>query len=410
MNPADTAFIILCATFVMLMTPALALFYGGLVRSKNILSTCMHSYAALGMVSILWALFGYSLAFSGDISGLIGNLDHVFLIGVGGEANGPAANLPHNVFMAFQCMFAALTVALISGAYAERIRFSAMLVFSALWTVFVYCPMAHWVWGGGWMAKLGAVDFAGGAVVHMASAAAALACAHAVGPRTDLGKTPMIPNNLPMTLFGGGLLWFGWFGFNAGSAFAANGTAGYAWVSTSAATAAAMLSWGFTEKIRTGHYTAMGAASGIVAGLVAITPAADVVSPLWAIVLGAIAGVLTCLACGLKFKLGYDDSLDVVGVHGVGGFTGTVLIGFFGEGTGLFAGGDWRQLVVQLIVALVAIVWSAVITGIIAFALEKTIGWRVTEAQEVGGIDLADQGERAYDFAGTASSVLKEVK
>ena len=192
MNPADTAFIILCATFVMLMTPALALFYGGLVRSKNILSTCMHSYAALGMVSILWALFGYSLAFSGDISGLIGNLDHVFLIGVGGEANGPAANLPHNVFMAFQCMFAALTVALISGAYAERIRFSAMLVFSALWTVFVYCPMAHWVWGGGWMAKLGAVDFAGGAVVHMASAAAALACAHTVGPRTDLGKTPIV--------------------------------------------------------------------------------------------------------------------------------------------------------------------------------------------------------------------------
>ena len=217
MNPADTAFIILCATFVMLMTPALALFYGGLVRSKNILSTCMHSYASLGMVSIIWALFGYSLAFSGDISGLIGNLDHVFLMGVGGEANGPAANLPHNVFMAFQCMFAALTVALISGAYAERIRFSAMLVFSALWTVFAYCPMAHWVWGGGWMAKLGAVDFAGGAVVHMASAAAALACAHAVGPRADLGKTPMIPNNLPMTLFGGGLLWFGWFGFNAGS-------------------------------------------------------------------------------------------------------------------------------------------------------------------------------------------------
>ena len=176
MNPADTAFIILCATFVMLMTPALALFYGGLVRSKNILSTCMHSYASLGMVSIIWARFGYSLAFSGDISGLIGNLDHVFLMGVGGEANGPAANLPHNVFMAFQCMFAALTVALISGAYAERIRFSAMLVFSALWTVFAYCPMAHWVWGGGWMAKLGAVDFAGGAVVHMASAAAALAC------------------------------------------------------------------------------------------------------------------------------------------------------------------------------------------------------------------------------------------
>ena len=231
-----------------------------------------------------------------------------------------------------------------------------------------------------------------------------------IGKRKGFGTQPIRPHNVPFVMLGAFLLWFGWFGFNAGSAFAANGTAGYAWVSTSAATAAAMLSWGFTEKIRTGHYTAMGAASGIVAGLVAITPAADVVSPLWAIVMGAIAGVLTCLACGLKFKFGYDDSLDVVGVHGVGGFTGTILVGFFGEGTGLFAGGDWRQLVVQIIVALVAIVWSAVITGIIAFALEKTIGWRVTEAQEVGGIDLADQGERAYDFAGTASSVLKEVK
>lgn len=211
-------------------------------------------------------------------------------------------------------------------------------------------------------------------------------------------------------MLGAFLLWFGWFGFNAGSAFAANGTAGYAWVSTSAATAAAMLSWGFTEKIRTGHYTAMGAASGIVAGLVAITPAADVVSPLWAIVLGAIAGVLTCLACGLKFKLGYDDSLDVVGVHGVGGFTGTVLIGFFGEGTGLFAGGDWRQLVVQLIVAFRGYRLVRRHHRHHRLRSGEDVGWRVTEAQEVGGIDLADQGERAYDFAGTASSVLKEVK
>ena len=231
-----------------------------------------------------------------------------------------------------------------------------------------------------------------------------------IGKRKGFGTQPFRPHNVPFVMLGAFLLWFGWFGFNAGSAFAANGTAGYAWVSTSAATAAAMLSWGFTEKIRSGHYTALGAASGMVAGLVAITPAADVVSPLWAIVMGAIAGVLTCLACGLKFKFGYDDSLDVVGVHGVGGFTGTILIGFFGEGTGLLAGGDWKQLVVQLVIALVAILYSAVITAIIAFALEKTIGWRVTEAQEVGGIDLADQGERAYDFAGTASSVLKEVK
>ena len=231
-----------------------------------------------------------------------------------------------------------------------------------------------------------------------------------IGRRKGFGTQPMRPHNVPMVMLGAFLLWFGWFGFNAGSAFAANGTAGYAWVSTAVAAAAAMLAWGFTEKIRSGHYTAMGAASGIVAGLVAITPAADVVSPLWAMVIGAVAGIVCCFACGLKFKLGYDDSLDVVGVHGVGGLIGTLLIGLFGEGTGLLAGGDWRQLVVQLLVALVAIGFSAVVTAIIAFALEKTIGWRVTESQEIGGIDLADQGERAYDFAGTASSVLKEVK
>ena len=239
---------------------------------------------------------------------------------------------------------------------------------------------------------------------------AALIIVLIIGKRKGFGTQPIRPHNVPFVMLGAFLLWFGWFGFNAGSAFAANGTAGYAWMSTTAATAAAMLAWGFTEKIRTGHYTAIGAASGIVAGLVAITPAADVVSPLWAMVIGAIAGVLCCFACGLKFKLGYDDSLDVVGVHGVGGLTGTVLIGFFGEGTGLLAGSDWRQLAVQVIIALCAMLYSGVVTAIIAFALEKTIGWRVTEAQEVGGIDLADQGERAYDFAGTASSVLKEVR
>jgi Amt family ammonium transporter len=231
-----------------------------------------------------------------------------------------------------------------------------------------------------------------------------------IGKRKGFGKQPIRPHNVPFVMLGAFLLWFGWFGFNAGSAFGANGTAGYAWVSTTAATGAAMLFWGFTEKIRNGHFTAMGAASGMVAGLVAITPAADVVSPLWAMVLGAIAGVLTCLACGLKFKLGYDDSLDVVGVHGVGGLTGTLLIGFFGEGTGLLAGGNWRQLAVQACIALIAILYSGVITAIIAFALEKTMGWRVTPAQEVGGVDLADQGESAYDFAGTASAVLKELR
>ncbi len=400
MNPADTAFIILCATFVMLMTPALALFYGGLVRSKNILSTCMHSYAALGMVSILWALFGYSLAFSGDISGLIGNLDHVFLIGVGGEANGPATNLPHNVFMAFQCMFAALTVALISGAYAERIRFSAMLVFSALWTVFVYCPMAHWVWGGGWMAKLGAVDFAGGAVVHMASAAAALACAHTVGPRTDLGKTPMIPNNLPMTLFGGGLLWFGWFGFNAGSALAANALAGHALVTTHLATAAGIFGWMLLEYLRFGKATTLGAISGALAGLVSITPAAGFVGAMPALVIGFAGGMICYGGILLKNRLGYDDALDVVGIHGVGGTWGAFATGLFASAgingvNGLFYGNPW-QLVIQVI-SIVA-TWSFVylVSRILLKLTDSLVGLRVDPASEIRGLDLSLHNERGY--------------
>ena len=406
MNPADTAFIILCATFVMLMTPALALFYGGLVRSKNILSTCMHSYASLGMVSIIWALFGYSLAFSGDISGLIGNLDHVFLMGVGGEANGPAANLPHNVFMAFQCMFAALTVALISGAYAERIRFSAMLVFSALWTVFAYCPMAHWVWGGGWMAKLGAVDFAGGAVVHMASAAAALACAHAVGPRADLGKTPMIPNNLPMTLFGGGLLWFGWFGFNAGSALGANGLAASAFIATQGAAAAAAVSWVVVEWILNGKPTILGAASGCIAGLVAITPAAGFVAPIPAIIIGAIGGVLCYFAvAALKTKLGYDDSLDAFGIHGLGGTWGSIATGLWATteinpdgANGLFYG-ETHLLFAQIVSTFVAYAFAIVGTIILYKIVNAFTHMRADKTEEITGLDITEHGERAYNHA-----------
>ena len=407
LDSGNAAWILTSASLVFLMTPGVAFFYGGMVRAKAVLNMMIMEAAALSVTMIMWVLWGWSIAYAGtSVGGIFGDPATGFLLkdtmvsdkGVFTSAALNGNNYPVSVDVAFQSAFAMITVALICGAIAERVKYSTWMIFVALWITFDYAPLAHMVWNGGLLSADGAIsqaigaaahDFAGGTVVHINAAVAAL---------------------IIVVMLGAFLLWFGWFGFNAGSAFAANGTAGYAWVSTSAATAAAMLSWGFTEKIRTGHYTAMGAASGIVAGLVAITPAADVVSPLWAIVLGAIAGVLTCLACGLKFKLGYDDSLDVVGVHGVGGFTGTVLIGFFGEGTGLFAGGDWRQLVVQLIVALVAIVWSAVITGIIAFALEKTIGWRVTEAQEVGGIDLADQGERAYDFAGTASSVLKEVK
>ena len=381
-DSGNTAWILTSASLVFLMTPGVAFFYGGMVRAKAVLNMLMLEAAALSVTMIIWTLWGWSIAYAGsDIGGIFGDPASGFLLkdsmvaqdGVFTATGLNGNNYPVSVDVAFQVAFAMITVGLICGAIAERVKYSTWMIFVALWVTFDYAPMAHMVWNGGLLSADGAIskaigaaahDFAGGTVVHI----------------------------------------------NAGSAFAANGTAGYAWVSTSAATAAAMLSWGFTEKIRSGHYTAMGAASGMVAGLVAITPAADVVSPLWAIVMGAIAGVLTCLACGLKFKFGYDDSLDVVGVHGVGGFTGTILIGFFGEGTGLLAGGDWKQLVVQLVIALVAILYSAVITAIIAFALEKTIGWRVTEAQEVGGIDLADQGERAYDFAGTASSVLKEVK
>ena len=420
MDSGNIGFVLLCAAFVFVMTPGLAMFYGGLVRKKNVVNTMMTSIFIIGVGIVMWVLFGYSLSFAPSGNAFIGDFRWLGLEGVSlTEGYTDDASIPNMVFSAFQMMFAVITPALITGAVAGRMKFKSIFVFTIFWSLIVYYPLAHMVWNGGLLSADGAIsqaigaaahDFAGGTVVHINAAVAALVIVLIIGKRKGFGTQPFRPHNVPFVMLGAFLLWFGWFGFNAGSAFAANGTAGYAWVSTSAATAAAMLSWGFTEKIRTGHYTAMGAASGIVAGLVAITPAADVVSPLWAIVLGAIAGVLTCLACGLKFKLGYDDSLDVVGVHGVGGFTGTVLIGFFGEGTGLFAGGDWRQLVVQLIVALVAIVWSAVITGIIAFALEKTIGWRVTEAQEVGGIDLADQGERAYDFAGTASSVLKEVK
>ena len=424
----NAAWILTSASLVFLMTPGVAFFYGGMVRAKAVLNMLMLEAAALSVTMIVWTLWGWSIAYAGsDIGGIFGDPASGFLLkdsmvaqdGVFTATGLNGNNYPVSVDVAFQVAFAMITVGLICGAIAERVKYSTWMIFVALWVTFVFARMAHLVWNCGLLSADGAIsqalgaaahDFAGGTVVHINAAVAALIIVLIIGKRKGFGVEPMRPHNVPFVMLGAFLLWFGWFGFNAGSAFAANGTAGYAWVSTSAATAAAMLSWGFTEKIRTGHYTAMGAASGMVAGLVAITPAADVVSPLWAIVMGAIAGVLTCLACGLKFKFGYDDSLDVVGVHGVGGFTGTILIGFFGEGTGLLAGGDWKQLVVQLVIALVAILYSAVSTAIIAFALEKTIGWRVTEAQEGGGSDLADQGERAYDFAGTASSVLKEVK
>ncbi len=428
LDSGNTAWILTCACLVFLMTPGVALFYGGMVRAKAVLNMLIMEAAALSVTMIIWGLWGWSIAYAGNsIGGIFGDPATGFLLrdtmvaqdGVFTSAANNSNNYPVSVDVAFQAAFAMITVALICGAIAERVKYSTWMIFVALWITFDYAPMAHMVWNGGLLSADGPIsqalgaqahDFAGGTVVHINAAVAALIIVLIIGKRKGFGTEPMRPHNVPFVMLGAFLLWFGWFGFNAGSAFAANGTAGYAWVSTSLAAAAAMLAWGFTEKIRTGHYTAMGAASGIVAGLVAITPAADVVSPIWAIVLGAIAGVVTCLACSLKFKLGYDDSLDVVGVHGVGGLVGTVLLGFFMEGTGLFYSGKWNQLGVQVIIALIAIAFSAVITTIIAFALEKTIGWRVTQAQEVAGIDLADQGERAYDFAGTASPVIREMK
>ncbi|MDN6016778.1 MAG: ammonium transporter [Bifidobacterium mongoliense] len=427
MDTGNAAWMLTSASLVFLMTPGVAFFYGGMVRAKAILNMLMLSAGALAVTAVVWTFWGWSIAYAGnDIGGIFGDPATGFLLkdsikvsdGVFTAAKTTGA-YPGSIDVAFQTTFAMITVALISGALAERIKYSTWMVFVALWITFDYAPMAHMVWNNGLLSGKGAIsqaigavahDFAGGTVVHINAAVAALVIVLIIGKRKGFGKQPIRPHNVPFVMLGAFLLWFGWFGFNAGSAFGANGTAGYAWVSTTAATGAAMLFWGFTEKIRNGHFTAMGAASGMVAGLVAITPAADVVSPLWAMVLGAIAGVRTCLACGLKFKLGYEDSLDVVGVHGVGGLTGTLLIGFFGEGTGLLAGGNWRQLAVQACIALIAILYSGVITAIIAFALEKTMGWRVTPAQEVGGVDLADQGESAYDFAGTASAVLKELR
>lgn len=428
MDTGNAAWMLMSASLVFLMTPGVAFFYGGMVRAKAVLNMLMLSVAAIAVTGVIWTLWGWSIAYAGgDIGGVFGDPATGFLLrdtmvakdGVFTSVASQGAAYPRSIDVAFQVTFAMITVALITGALAERIKFSTWMVFVALWITFDYAPMAHMVWNGGLLSPTGAIsqaigaqahDFAGGTVVHINAAVAALVIVLIIGKRKGFGKVPIKPHNVPFVMLGAFLLWFGWFGFNGGSAFGANGTAGYAWVSTTIAACAATLGWAITERIRTGHFTALGAASGMVAGLVGITPAADVVSPLWALVLGAIVGVACCFAVGLKFKLGYDDSLDVVGVHGVGGLVGTILVGFFAEGHGLLAGGDYKQLLVQLCIALVAVLFSGVITAIIAFALEKTMGWRVTEEQEVAGVDISDQGERAYDFAGTSSSILKGVK
>ena len=331
MSAGDTVFVLLSAALVMLMTPGLALFYGGMVREKNVLGTIMQSFIILGIITLEWVLWGYSMAFGPDHSGLIGGLEWFGLHGVGLTPSpdyGPT--IPHLAFMVFQCMFAIITPALITGAFAERMKFSAFLLFVILWATFVYNPLAHWVWGvGGWMGRMGALDFAGGTVVHISSGLSALAAALIIGKRLGYGSIPYIPHNLPMTITGAALLWFGWFGFNAGSALAANGLAASAFVVTHISSAVAALSWTFIEWVHRGKPTTLGAASGAVAGLVAITPASGFVGPVSAIIIGALAGLICYGGILIKSRLGYDDSLDVVGIHGLGGIWGALATGLF---------------------------------------------------------------------------------
>jgi Amt family ammonium transporter len=396
-NQADTAWMLMATALVLLMTPALAFFYGGLVRSKNALNTMMMSFVSLGFVGVLWALIGYSLAF-GPGGSWIGDMSRAFLRGVGLEAQG---TIPHALFMAYQGTFCIITAALISGAIVERMRFSAYVVFISLWALVVYSPVAHWVWGGGWLAKWGALDFAGGTVVHVNAAIAALVAATLLGKRKDYPSASLLPHSIPLTLLGAGLLWFGWFGFNAGSALAASPIAALAFVTTMLAPAATLVVWTFLDLIRSGKPTAVGAATAIVVGLVAITPAAGFISPMSAIALGAIAAVPSYLALMIRVKTSLDDSLDVVAAHGVGGTVGALLTGVFAQKSlnGLADGalfGNPYQLVIQGSAILAVIAYS----GVASFILLKVIGLmmplRAADSEESAGLDVSLHGEEAY--------------
>ncbi|MBQ1443873.1 MAG: ammonium transporter [Renibacterium sp.] len=428
MNAGDTAWVLVSAALVLLMTPGLAFFYGGMTRSKGVLNMMMMSFGAIALVAVLWVLFGYSAAFGTDLGGgLLGNPFEKFgLNGVleTGENAPLVGTIPEIAFVGFQAVFAIITVALISGAIADRAKFGAWMLFAGIWVTVVYFPVAHWVFDfnedangnpiGGWIGQgLGAIDFAGGTAVHINAGAAALALALVLGKRLGFGKDPSHrPHNLPFVMLGAGLLWFGWFGFNAGSALAANATAGYAWINTLAAPAAATLGWLIVEKLRDGHATSLGAASGAVAGLVAITPAAVAITPAWSIGLGLLAGAVCALAVGLKYKLGYDDSLDVVGVHLVGGLIGTLFIGFAANpespagGTGLFYGGGLELLGKQAISSLAVMLYSFVVAFIVGWIINKTMGFRVSEEHEVTGIDVSVHAESAYEFGGRVGSAF----
>jgi ammonium transporter, Amt family len=401
MNQADTAWMLISTALVLLMTPALAFFYGGLVRSKNALNTMMMSFISLGFVSVAWALIGYSLAFAPG-NNWIGDTSRLFLNGVGLEAQG---TIPHLLYMCYQATFCIITAALISGAIVERMRFSAYVVFITAWAIIVYSPIAHWVWGGGWLADMGALDFAGGTVVHVNAGVAALVTAMCVGKRRDFKSSALLPHNVPFVLLGAGLLWFGWFGFNAGSAVAASPIAGLAFTTTMLAPAGTLVAWTILDVVRTGKPTAVGAATGIVVGLVAITPAAGFVGPLSAIALGFIAAFPSYFGLLWRAKTNLDDSLDVVAAHGVGGTTGALLTGVFaqkslnGVADGLLFGNP-GQLATQAIAVAAAIVYSGVVSFVLLKAIGAVIPLRANAADESVGLDVSQHGEEAYVHAG----------
>jgi Amt family ammonium transporter len=421
LSAGDTAWVLASSALVLLMTPGLALFYGGMVRSKSVLNMMMMSLISIGIVSVLWVIYGFKLAFGYEAnSPWYGSFS---LSGLGEQVNELANNggiypIPMLAFAVFQLMFAIITPALISGAIADRAKFFSWAIFVAIWVTVVYFPVAHWVFafgnkvgddvtGVGFLAGRGVQDFAGGTAVHINAGAAALALAIILGRRVGWQRSPMRPHSLPLVLLGAALLWFGWFGFNAGSSLGANATAGLAFINTQVATAGALLGWILVEKIRDGHFTSLGAASGVVAGLVAITPACAFVAPWAAVVIGLIAGALCALAVGLKYRLGYDDSLDVVGVHLVGGIIGSLAIGFFGSSAvnslgldGLFYGGGTALLVKQALGVGLVMAYSFVATLIIGLIIEKTIGFRVETDKELSGVDLSEHAESAYEMGG----------
>ena len=413
MDTGHTAWLLMSSALVLFMTPGLAFFYGGMVRGRNVLAMLMKNYVAMGVVTVTWVVIGYSLAFSGDWQGLglIGNLEFFALgeLGFGTEIGlEDGDGIPDSVFLLFQLMFAIITPALISGAVAERMKFTSWVVFIAVWSIVVYAPMAHWVWGGGFIGSsggtsipgIGALDFAGGLVVHINAGVAALALVMVLGPRLGWRREVMRPHALPFTVLGAGMLWFGWFGFNAGSALAADGAAGNAFLTTQIAAAVAALTWALAEQFKHGRPTTLGFASGAVAGLVAITPAAGFISPLWALVIGVAAGAICFLALQIKFRYGFDDSLDVVAVHMVGGIVGALLLGLFAEaaigGTDGAFFGNAEQLLRQAISIVVALVFSFVATYVIAVIIDRTMGLRVSEDEERRGLDVALHEEQGY--------------